>query len=240
MPLHMFFGLATDILLRTRTEQSRRCPLCSQQIREYLIHHIRSKFDYQKHFLPPLLRHSPDSSSLPLTRLHNTAPSRGGRVRERTWGRRARVHAEEREAADGLDRAIARRKWVYEHRLFAKVSPPIFFDGRLNSTTWILQHVASNPYTLYRPSPTPTHFASTPDLISRITVFLRRELRVWDVDVEWLTTYTISLMKSIDIRSEAAVGLLGEFLDMDGQGRGIAEHFAHGESLALLRFVLAR
>ena len=49
-------------------------------------------------------------------------------------------------------------------------------------------------------------------------------------------------MKSIDIRSEAAVNLLAEFLDMDdghdihaqgqagsGEVRRNAEHFAHGE-----------
>jgi hypothetical protein len=43
-------------------------------------------------------------------------------------------------------------------------------------------------------------------------------------------------MKSIDIRSEAAVNLLAEFLDMDtgnngGGERKNAEHFAHGEFL---------
>lgn len=44
----------------------------------------------------------------------------------------------------------------------------------------------------------------------------------------------ISLMKAIDIRSESAVKLLAEFLDMDseyvagGRHRN-AEHFAHGK-----------
>jgi hypothetical protein len=40
-------------------------------------------------------------------------------------------------------------------------------------------------------------------------------------------------MKAIDIRSESAVKLLAEFLDMDNepeQRRVNAEHFAHGES----------
>ena len=37
-------------------------------------------------------------------------------------------------------------------------------------------------------------------------------------------------MKSLDIRSEPAVKLLAEFLDMDSGGRRAnAEHFAHGE-----------
>ncbi len=38
-------------------------------------------------------------------------------------------------------------------------------------------------------------------------------------------------MKSLDIRSEPAVRLLSEFLDMDaesGHERANAEHFAHG------------
>lgn len=50
------------------------------------------------------------------------------------------------------------------------------------------QHVASNKYTRYRPYPTPTQFAASQDLISRMTVFLRRELLVWpNADVEVCT-----------------------------------------------------
>jgi hypothetical protein len=48
-----------------------------------------------------------------------------------------------------------------------------------------MQHVASNSYTRYRPFPTPQQFAANQDLISRATIFIRRELRVWDaLDVE--------------------------------------------------------
>lgn len=51
---------------------------------------------------------------------------------------------------------------------------------------------------------------------------------------QFLTTFTISLMKSIDIRSESAVKLLAELLDLDVPyvegGRYVnAEHFAHGK-----------
>lgn len=47
------------------------------------------------------------------------------------------------------------------------------------------QHVASNRYTRYRPFPLPAQFASSPDLMSRMTAWLRRELRVWpSLDVE--------------------------------------------------------
>ena len=55
-----------------------------------------------------------------------------------------------------------------------------------------------------------------------------------NIDEQFLVTFVISLMKSIDIRSESAVKLLAEFLDMDayvpGERHVNAEHFAHGPS----------
>ncbi|KAI9435112.1 hypothetical protein H4582DRAFT_2080032 [Lactarius indigo] len=151
--------------------QSRRCPLCSQNIGDYLIHRIRSTYDYQKHFLPPL------------------------HAAERAWGPRDRAAQDE---ADALERAVSRRRWIYQHNLYAK-------------------HVASNKYTRYRPYPTPAQFTASQDLISRMT---------------FLVTFVISLMKAIDIRSESAIKLLAEFLDMDksyipGERYVNAEHFAH-------------
>jgi E3 ubiquitin-protein ligase Topors len=99
-------------------EQSRRCPLCSQRITEYLIHHIRSKFDYQKHYLTSL-RTSPPPAPLQ-SRAHRNE-RRERQRRERPWGRRARRDMEERDEADELERAVARRRWVYDHGLYAKV-----------------------------------------------------------------------------------------------------------------------
>ncbi|KAJ7653370.1 hypothetical protein B0H17DRAFT_1163619 [Mycena rosella] len=189
------------------TGQSRRCPLCSQGIGTFVIHKIRSRYDYQKHYLNPL----PTSpvAPRPLAARQDRAPRR--RRRDREWGRREPTESDE---ADKLDRSIAKRRWIYEHDLYAK-------------------HVASNSYTRYRPYPTPAQFTTSPDLISRTTMFLRRELQVWvNLDVEFLTTFIISIMKAIDIRSESAVKLLSEFLDLDAPyvqgGRHVnAEHFAH-------------
>ncbi|KAL4249007.1 hypothetical protein ABKN59_006410 [Abortiporus biennis] len=202
------------------TDQSRRCPLCSQNIGEYLIHHIRSKYDFQKHYLPPL-RTSPRPQPVSSNSVSRPANTRRSTRREREWGRNERRERERAlQVADDLERAVEKRRWIYRHNLYAK-------------------HVASNPYTRYRPLPTPSQFAANPDLITRATIFVRRELRVWGcLDVEFLTTFTISLMKSLDIRSEPAIKLLAEFLDMDsdhdlqvvghnGGPRSNAEHFAH-------------
>jgi len=203
------------------TEQSRRCPLCSQNIGDHLIHHIRSKYDFQKHFLPPLPTSPRPQTLLPLPARRRAQFRGNGRRREARWGRDERREREqERIAVDEFERAVEKRKWVYRHRLYAK-------------------HVASNPYTRYKPCPTPAQFSASQDLITRATIFVRRELRVWGcLDVEFLTTFTVSLLKSIDIRSEPAVKLLSEFLDLDSEHelqvvsrndspRANAEHFAH-------------
>ncbi|KAF7329358.1 E3 ubiquitin-protein ligase Topors [Mycena kentingensis (nom. inval.)] len=193
------------------TDQSRRCPLCSQAVGEFLIHKIRSRFDYQKHYLAPLASKSPIPVQAQTLPLRHHRPVRRRYYRDREWGRR---EPDENDEADRLDRSIIKRRWIYEHGLYAK-------------------HVASNAFTRYRPYPTPAQFAASNDQIARTIMFLRRELRVWvNLDVEFLTNFTISLMKAIDIRSESAVKLLAEFLDLDspyreGERHVNAEHFAH-------------
>ncbi|TFK22516.1 hypothetical protein FA15DRAFT_671405 [Coprinopsis marcescibilis] len=190
------------------TGQSRRCPLCNQPIGHYIIHSIRSKYDYRKHHLPPLpLPNTQHDSIIVVDARRNAARRR----RERERGRRQRVDMSE---LDRFEQSLSKRRWIYRHGMYAK-------------------HVASNSYTKFRPYPTPAQFAASPDLISRTTTFIRRELQVWEaLDVEFLTNLIISLMKAIDIRSESAVKLLSEFLDLDapyvpGGSHVNAEHFAH-------------
>lgn len=87
--------------------------------------------------------------------------------------------------------------------------------------------------------------------MKRATIWTRRELHVWptlEIEVcmsrltcrscstadgasQFLVTFVTSLMKSLDIRSEGAVKLLAEFLDMDTGLRTNAEHFAHGAAM---------
>jgi hypothetical protein len=161
-------------------EQSRRCPLCAQAIGDYLIHHIRSTYDYQKHFLAPLR-----TSPRPLSRIDGARIAPVRRRRERVWGPHERAAQKE---ADALERAVARRRWIYQHNLYAKVRTPPFVRAAAAKralTQVFPQHVASNTYTRYRPCPTPVQFAASPDLISRMSIFLRRELLVWpNADVE--------------------------------------------------------
>ncbi|KAK0438540.1 uncharacterized protein EV420DRAFT_1279969 [Desarmillaria tabescens] len=195
-----------DWIVMYDLEQSRKCPLCTQTIGEYLIHRIRSRYDYQKHYLAPLSQ----PGLLPLRAALQREPDVRRRRRRREWGRR------DQEEADKLERSIEKRRCVYEHGLYAKAP--------------------SNTYTKYRPYPTPAQFAASQEMVSKTTMFLRRELRVWDdLDVEFFTTFTISFMKSIDIRSESAVKLLAEFLDIDTGGRVMAEHFSHVEVYSYVR-----
>lgn len=186
---------------------------------------MRSKLDFSKFYLPPLR-----SSPLP----DHPRPPRGFRqpntraARARVWGRR-----EDRRGEEAEQRAIDKRRWVYRHDLFAKVCARHSAYARAHASR--AQHVASNSHTKYRPYPTPAQFATQPDLITRTTAFVRRELAVWDnVDADFLTSFVISLMKSLDLRSEVAIKLLSEFLDMgnpyvEGNRYPNAEHFAHGE-----------
>ncbi|KAF9041721.1 hypothetical protein BDZ89DRAFT_1009489 [Hymenopellis radicata] len=117
------------------------------------------------------------------------------------WGPRSAVLSEQ----DRVQQAIERRRSIYQRNLYAK-------------------RVSSN---VSRPYPTPEQFSELPELVARTTAFLRRELRIWPhLDVEWLSTFIISFMKSVDIRSEHAIEYLVEFLDVDGERRNTL-HFVH-------------
>jgi Zinc finger, C3HC4 type (RING finger) len=103
-----------QLALISFVDQSRRCPLCSQDVGDHLIHRIRSTFDYQKHFLPPLR-----TSPRPLSRTGGTRIAPVRRRRTRVWGPRDHTAQDE---ADALERAVSRRRWIYQHDLYAKVN----------------------------------------------------------------------------------------------------------------------
>ncbi|KAF8601950.1 hypothetical protein BDV93DRAFT_445071 [Ceratobasidium sp. AG-I] len=197
------------VCIKQWTEQSRRCPLCNTSIGSHLIHRIRSQYDYQKHYLPPIRTSPPPSNIVAEARAARRVRARRGECTHHPRNRQLYLTRER----DELDRAIERRRWVYRYGLFAK-------------------HVASNAHTRFRPNPTPQQLSNSAELQSRCQMFVRRELRVWpNLDVEFLTSFIISLVKSIDIRTEAAIKLIAEFLDIGGRtspaGGTIAEHFVH-------------
>ena len=87
------------LVLMIFTDQSRRCPLCTQTIGPYVIHNIRSNHDYQKFHLPPL-RSSPPPIQPLRPRQRRLRPSG---TQNCEWGRRARRAQEE---ADELEAGL--------------------------------------------------------------------------------------------------------------------------------------
>jgi len=176
---------------------SRRCPLCNTPIGTHLIHNLRGEHDFQKHWLPPVNTEAAadKGSTLPrqfLGRVPQGTLAENRHRRNIRWGKRPAKGLDELE---DLEKAIERRRHIYRRNLFAK-------------------HVASNRHTRYKPYPSPAQIAASQDLCSRILKFVRRELRVWEgLDIEFLTQYIISLLRTMDLRSERAIALLGEFLD---------------------------
>ncbi|KAF9074094.1 hypothetical protein BDP27DRAFT_218438 [Rhodocollybia butyracea] len=88
--------------------------LCSQNTGDHDIRNYRSWYDFQKHFLPPLRT----SSLKPLLPLANR-PKPGRRERTQRISRTVR---EELEESDRFECALAHRKWIYRHGLYAKTN----------------------------------------------------------------------------------------------------------------------
>ncbi|KAK0438518.1 uncharacterized protein EV420DRAFT_1585562 [Desarmillaria tabescens] len=135
------------VLIFGDLDQSRKCPLCAQTIGEYLIHRIRSRYDYQKRYLAPLSK----PRLLPLRAAQNPGQEVWRQRRRREWERR------DQDEVDKLERSMETRRWVYEHGLYAK-------------------HVASNEYAKYRPYSTPAQFAASQEMVSKTMMFLRKSM----------------------------------------------------------------
>ncbi|KZT35966.1 hypothetical protein SISSUDRAFT_1008095 [Sistotremastrum suecicum HHB10207 ss-3] len=143
-------------------KSSRRCPLCNTPIGNHIIHGIRGQYDFERHWL------APPSSPTARPSTSNETHADNASVRTGQIGPRRGITRVDRrqQVVDELERAIERRRHIYRHGMFVK-------------------HIASNRHTQYKPTLTPSRFAASPDLISRATKFIRRELRVWNgLDVE--------------------------------------------------------
>ncbi|GAA5858532.1 hypothetical protein JCM8547_007348 [Rhodosporidiobolus lusitaniae] len=197
--------------IRAWTDQSRKCPLCLGPI-EHLIHNIRSSKDYQIHYLLPLstLNSTTTSTDFLLPNRSRRPTVNPTLPRHALYGRNRyhsanRINNEDettwREREE--ERALERRRYIYREGLYAK-------------------HVASNRYTGFKPF-TPQTFASNPDMKSKVIKFVRRELQIFPtVDISFLTTYLISIASQLDLRSQAAIRLISDFLSEQD-----AQHLVH-------------
>lgn len=114
------------------------------------------------------------------------------------------------------DRQLGVRRRVYRQNLYCK-------------------HVGSNRTSKLAAPPSAAEIASTPVLQSTLLQFIRRDLLAFpmaNLDVEFLATYMLTVLKSLHAKSEEAVRLLSDFLGFAG-----AEHFCH-EVYTFLRFIV--
>ncbi|KAK4131068.1 hypothetical protein BT67DRAFT_409560, partial [Trichocladium antarcticum] len=119
--------------------------------------------------------------------------------------------------------AIQRRRHIYRHNLYSL-------------------HIGSNRHSRYRPAPTPTQLSSTPHLLTRARLWLRRELQVFTFlsspstttttttntnttnnNAEFLLEYLVAILKTVDIQGAAGAGqaeaLLAGFLGRRAHAR---------------------
>lgn len=206
-------------------------------IGQYFIHAVRSKYDYKKHFVSP-----PLSSPTVLQTRSQAISHNPTRQRPRRW-REAEHDAEERAASMGT---LMRRREIYKHGLYVKhiasnkitrFSPPptpakiasspdlqnkatAFVRRDLRALGWE-DSSFSNGYRGRRDS---SQEVGSPE----------RQRQRRGIDLEFMTSYVITLIKMIDLKRERGVRLLAEYLDpgvRDGEGRmKNAEHLAHGEN----------
>ncbi|PVG01203.1 hypothetical protein CPB86DRAFT_871249 [Serendipita vermifera] len=207
------------------TKHSSKCPLCLTDIGTHVIHQVRSKNDYKKFFLslPPSPRHTNQSLDHRRTSFGGRGEASGNSCATGSYSANVRTNFRREEARrlEEFEAAIAKRKYVYMHSLYAK-------------------HVATNRYTRYTPHPTPTQISNSRDLQRRATLFLQRELRVWsNLDWKFLTNYIVTLIKMMDLRSEPGIKILSDLLDpaipySEEARKPNTEHLAH-ELYAFLR-----
>ncbi|EPQ27296.1 uncharacterized protein PFL1_05219 [Pseudozyma flocculosa PF-1] len=202
-------------------ELKRKCPLCQRSVGPYVVHSIRADDDCLRYHLRPPIDAATDgafaSSSSSSTSSPYSSSTLAAQQRQRQQenesirrqlahrvGARRPARRPSTEAQRDADLALARRKHVYR------------------TGSYVL-HVGSNRYTGFHAPPTPSRIATSATLQQRLAAFVRRDLYAWpNLDVEFLTTYTLSIMKSLDIQSNEAINLLSDFLGPDG-----APHFAH-------------
>ncbi|GAB1317523.1 hypothetical protein MFIFM68171_07733 [Madurella fahalii] len=211
-------------------EQRTTCPLCKANV--YKVRYTDAQKGESIYRVPNAPRTRDGAESIEAAA--ETAIGFTSRRRLETTRRCGRYDPARRYTARSLptsDGAILRRRRIYRHKLYSL-------------------HVGSNRVSQYRPPPTPTIFSSTPYLVSRARLWIRRELQVFsflseDADpdstrdsnhptdrdrlrrranAEFLLEYIIAILKTVDLQGSAgqAEAMLSDFL-----GRDHARLFLH-------------
>lgn len=240
LPLCMHSLFCFPCIIRW-ADVKRSCPLCNREIGPYILHDIESEREYKRHYLRPHYGSKEKANaqlderlahrSIEVERLHRqrrqlaqspgrssrpppVAPREGELSGWTEWARQERQDFRN-DPLTHQTRALDRRKLVYRNHLFAL-------------------HIGSNRYTQFKAPPTTSQLVQNEHLVTNLLPFLRREIMALplgpSVDVHFLTTYVVSILKSLDIRSEGAARLLD---DLFGD-RVLAEHFCH-EIMTFLR-----
>ncbi|KXX75038.1 E3 ubiquitin-protein ligase ICP0 [Madurella mycetomatis] len=211
-------------------EQRATCPLCKASV--YKVRYTDVQRGESIYRVPnaPRTRNSAEGSEAAAETDIGFASSRGLEAIRRC-GRRDLLRRNTTRAPPTADGAIQRRRRIYRHQLYSL-------------------HVGSNRVSRYRPAPTPALFSSTPHLVSRARLWIRRELQVFsflseDADsdstrgsnpttdrdrlrrranAEFLLEYIIAILKTVDLQGSAgqAEAMLSDFL-----GRDHARLFLH-------------
>ncbi|CAH7673233.1 expressed protein, partial [Phakopsora pachyrhizi] len=214
----------------TWTKQSDRCPLCSTSI-NHLTHLLTLDGNYERFFplpnLPSIFKEQSSSnfrasnsnlSSELSTQISTTNRASSSssiiitKTTEKTYCT-SKIHR-----ASPLDSrsTLSYRRSIYKNLLYSK-------------------HIPSNRFTGFRSITSKKLRRSDPkDWIPKITLFLEREFRAFELDqkeIDYRISYVLKILPVLDCKSEGCIRIL---TDIFGGNLDMAQLFAH-ELLSFLR-----
>ncbi|KAK1753076.1 hypothetical protein QBC47DRAFT_348471 [Echria macrotheca] len=217
------------VCLLSWLQERATCPLCKANV--YKVRYEDAKDGEAIYRVPNAIKARKTNDALPDAR-----PITEESLNERR--RRRRRPDPPTQEVPGLSRpaeAIDRRRHIYRHQLYSL-------------------HVGSNRKSRYRPSPTPKDFTTTPHLVSRARLWIRRELQVFaflsssssspsqstspssssprpstttkrrEDNAEFLLEYIIAILKTVDLQGSAGQA---EGMLSDFLGQDNARLFLH-------------
>ncbi|KAK3990878.1 E3 ubiquitin-protein ligase [Cladorrhinum sp. PSN332] len=191
------------ICLISWLQQRASCPLCKASVTQ-----VRYS-DPNKEGLSPSIYSVPQKPAEQTSSTSNHPPPQSSSSSSAPYATRFNLPPRRRRRSPprpppSPDSALEFRRHVYRHNLYSL-------------------HIGSNPLSRYLPSPpSPAAISSTPHLLSRIRLWLRRELQAFSSSTttsnrEFLLEYVIAILKTVDIQSSTgqAESMLSDFFVSD-------------------------